>query len=124
MKQISKISVAELIEIAENMPQKYKMSRNRWIKFSFEERMGNIGSEVGRTFSAQKRSDEQGARAAAVRALDLFDATISDPKLSACRHREILRAKGEYLDSISKKDKQAGIENYFMQFAIAARLNR
>jgi len=95
----------------------------KWQKYSIFEQMGNIGSEVGRTFSAQKRSDSQGAWAATVRALDLFDATVSNPELSAPRRREILRAKEEYLDSISKKNKQAGVENYFMQFAVAARLN-
>jgi len=122
MKLIDSISVAELMGMAKKMPQKHKINRKKWASFSFNEQMGNIGSEVGRTFSAQKRSDSQGAWAATVRALDLFDATVSSPKLSAPRRREILRAKEEYLDSISKKNKQTGVENYFMQFAIAARL--
>lgn len=84
--------------------------------------MGNIGSEVGRTFHAELRGEDY--REVMARALDLFDATVSNPKLSAPRRREILRAKEEYLDSISKKDKQAGVENYFMQFAVAARITR
>lgn len=84
--------------------------------------MGNIGSEVGRTFHAELRGEDY--REVMARALDLFDATVSNPKLSAPRRREILRAKEEYLSAIDNQSKRSGIENYFMQFAIAARITR
>lgn len=103
---------------------KYKINRAKWAKYSFNEQMGNIGSEVGRTFSAQKRGDEEAAWAAVVRALDLFDATISSLKLSPARRQEILRAKEEYLRAYFDGKDTKGVENYFMQFAIAARLSR
>lgn len=96
----------------------------RWQKYSIFEQMGNIGSEVGRTFSAQKRGDQEGSWAAVVRALDLFDATVSSSQLSAPRRKEILRAKEEYLRAYYENRDREGIENYFMQFAIAARLRR
>ena len=99
----------------------YAISREAWQKLSLFEQMGNIGSEVGRTFSAQKRQDEKAARAALERALDLLGATIEDKRLSQPRLKEVLRAKEEFLTAADDVKKQAGIENYFMQFAIAAR---
>ncbi|MGH7882029.1 MAG: hypothetical protein ACREN8_03875 [Candidatus Dormibacteraceae bacterium] len=62
------------------------------------------------------------------RALDLFEATTTP--LIACKSpqaKEILRAKEEYLNALygdGRDDKNIdGLDRYFMQFAIAARLN-
>lgn len=103
----------------------YGVDRKKWAALSVFDQMGNIGSEVGRSLSAKRKGDEKAAEAAVVRALDLFDATteawlvVSPPKT-----KELLRAKEQYLAAYLNPSKDNGIENYFMQFAIAARLNR
>ena len=102
----------------------YKVSREKWSKLSLLEQMGNIGSEVGRTYSALQRKDNDAADAAMERALDLFDATISDTIRKSSQIKEILRSKEEFLDSLSKPSSQAKLEEYFTQYAIAARNNR
>ncbi len=106
----------------------YQVDRDRWAKFTIFEQMGNIGSEVGRSLKA-KLSNQERFEPALYRALDLFDATVED-LLSGKSYRlkEVLRAKDQYLEvALDPKATQAdmdNIENYFMQFALAARANR
>lgn len=102
----------------------YTVNQEKWAKLSLLEQMGNIGSEVGRTFSAIRRSDTVAADAATARALDLFDATISDNERKSSQIKEILRSKEEFLGSLSEPSRQSKVENYFTQYAIAARNNR
>src|SRR3990167_6100403 len=102
----------------------YAVDRDKWQKLSLFEQMGNIGSEVGRTYSAASRGDQAASKAAMTRALDLFDATTSNNELSPARRKEILRAKEEYLRAFFDNTDRPWIENYFMQFSIAARLHR
>ena len=76
------------------MTTPYKVDRDRWAQFNIFEQMGNIGSEIGRTFTATRRGDESMQRQAVARALDLFEATAEvlvaqkSPRL-----KEVLRAK-------------------------------
>ncbi len=89
--------------------------------------MGNIYSEVGRTFKAKQSCDQGRYEQALTRAIDLFDATSAallerrSPKL-----KEVLRAKEEFLDACGSQDvtDERELDRYFMQFAIAARLMR
>lgn len=99
------------------------VDRARWQKLDIFQQMGNVASEVGRTFSAQARHDEETAQAALARAIDLLDATV-EGRLGYPRSKEILRSKEEFLSALTDSSKQPGIENYFMHFAIAARLRR
>lgn len=89
--------------------------------------MGNIGTEVGRIIRAQKQNDSQALNNARDRALELFDLTITDPRRKH-QLKEIIRAREVLVDALSEKtsfgyDLQS-IDKYFMQFAIASRLNR
>ena len=104
----------------------YRVDRKKWAALDLFEQMGNIGSEVGRSLGAKRKGDEKTAEAAAGRALDLFDATTEAwlHAASAARVRELLRAKEQYLNSYYDSSAENGIENYFMQFAVAARLRR
>jgi hypothetical protein len=102
--------------------KKYRVNRARWQSLSIFAQMGNIGSEVGRTYSAKRRGDDKSADEAMARALDLFDATADT--ISAPRRKELLRAKEEFLANLSETSQQPGVENYFTQFAIAERLSR
>lgn len=107
----------------------YKVDRNRWAKLSIIDQMGNISSEVGRSFNARRQGQAENENLAMVRALDLFDATIDGLVASkSIRSKEVLRSKDQYLSALLNPnfDENAGasIEKYFMQFAIASRLNK
>ncbi|OGL30011.1 hypothetical protein A3D14_01370 [Candidatus Saccharibacteria bacterium RIFCSPHIGHO2_02_FULL_47_12] len=99
----------------------YTVDRTKWQKLSIFDQMGNIYSEVGRTFSAKQAGDEKRAQEATARALDLFDATAeklaadNSPKL-----REVLRVREIFVDE-SKHAQTTSLDNYLMQFAVAAR---
>jgi hypothetical protein len=105
----------------------YAVDRIRWSKMSIFDQMGNIYSEVGRTFKAKRSRDPKMYEQALIRALDLFDATSAtlveqhSPKL-----KEVLRAKEEFLGACETEDlaSEKSLDRYFMQFAIAARLTR
>lgn len=108
------------------MSRQYLVDRDRWAKLSIFDQMGNIYSEVGRSFNAKNKGDQERAVA---RAKDLFNATIYVlNKCKSPRAREIRRAKWEFLKTVSDgststKDIQS-LDRYFLQFAIAARLQR
>ncbi len=99
----------------------YSINRDEWAKRSLFEQLGNIGSEVGRTLKMKRRGRD--FEPALIRALDLFDATVTG-LITTHPHRakEVLRAKECFLDALYVKD-DPSIETYFMQFAIAARMN-
>ncbi len=103
----------------------HQIDREKWSELSVFDQMGNIGSEVGRSLAAKRRGDQVAADAAVVRALDLFDATAEVwAKQNTARTKELLRAKEQYLLEFDNPAISNGIENYFMQFAIASRLQR
>ena len=95
--------------------------REKWASLSLVDQMGNISSEVGRAINS--RNNPARRDAAIERALDLFSATAVC--WSGCRLREILRARDEFLrlfyDGSTDFD---GVEQYFHQFALAARHDR
>jgi len=107
----------------------YAVDQERWSKMSLFDQMGNISSEVGRSFNAKRRNNDVDRMQAVARAIDLFDATSASLIVAKSpRLKELLRAKDAYLAAVfnqvsSAQDDQA-IEKYFMQYAIAARLNR
>jgi len=107
----------------------YAVDRERWAKFNIFEQMGNIGSEVGRSLDSKLGNRHEDFEPALYRALDLFDATVEDLlKQKSPRIKEVLRAKDQYLEVALQKhpdpEKAKSIENYFMQFALTARMNR
>lgn len=111
-----------------NLPS-YAVDRKRWAALSIFEQMGNIYSEVGRSISAKQQHRQQDCELAVVRALDLFDATIEGlVQQKSPRAKEVLRAKDQYLhvlyDQHTEPKSFADIDRYFMQYAIAARLQR
>ena len=100
----------------------YRVDRQRWNAMTIFEQMGKIGSEVGRTLKAQKANEDW--QPALTRALDLFDATTEElTTQKSPRLREVLRAKEQFVSSVYGRP-DSKIEDYFTQFAIAARLTR
>jgi hypothetical protein len=102
------------------------MDRVRWAKLSFNEQMGNIGSEVGRAIIAHRAGKQSREDRAIDRAIDLFSATaeaLAGTEFSY-RLKEVLRARDEFLklffDGTFEVDAD-NIERYFMSFAFLAR---
>lgn len=100
------------------------MAAGRWAELNLLEQMGNIGSEVGRAIINQNIEDRV---AASHRVLELFDLTISDKRWYG-RGSELARAREVTIDFIfgdnTYKSDAESLERYFMQFALAARLDR
>ena len=76
------------------------LAAESWAKFSLEEQLGNIGSEVSRAIRA--REDKEYYWGAVARALDLFYLTIKDFRWKG-RLKEIVRAKELFLRRRSRK---------------------
>ena len=104
----------------------YKFPRERWAKLTFNEQMGNIGSEVGRAIIAYRNGNEIRKNRAIDRAIDLFSATVETTANTdySYRLKEVLRARDEFLrlffDGTFDHD-AIKIERYFMDFAFLAR---
>jgi hypothetical protein len=95
-----------------------------WAEMDVFNQMGNIGSEVGRALSAKRQGKHKRSQAALYRGLDLIDETAqlwaneNKPGL-----RELLYARELFAESVTTDKVDPTLETYFMQFAIAARLN-
>lgn len=100
------------------------LAMESWSKFSLEEQLGNIGSEVSRAIrSKEERKYYWGA---VTRALDLFYLTIEDIRWRG-RLREIVRAKELFcaaaLGSDEYKTSLEDLDIYFRYFALLSRAN-
>src|SRR5207244_13244430 len=90
------------------------------------EQLGNVGSEVSRAIRWRPRN-ERLAEGAWVRALELLDLTLSDPRLrgSVARLREIARAREVVVDFLVGSNEYSStgdsLQRYFDAYAIAAR---
>ena len=91
-----------------------------WGKLSFNEQLGNIGSEVGRSISSKSKAT------ATERALELLDLTISDDRWQGPRRKEITIAKESYIEATASNNKESldKLNKYFHYFALASRLNK
>jgi hypothetical protein len=104
----------------------YRFDRTRWARLTFNEQMGNIGSEVGRAIIAHRNGNEVRESRAIDRAIDLFSATVEVQIGTEFSYRlkEVLRARDEFLrlffDGTFDQD-AVNIERYFMYFAYPAR---
>lgn len=96
-----------------------------WAEMNVFNQMGNIGSEVGRALAAKRQGKTERCQAAFYRGLDLIDETAL---LWAAQRRaglkELLYARELFAESVTTDKVDATLEAYFMQFAIAARVNR
>jgi hypothetical protein len=95
-----------------------------WAKMDVFNQMGNIGSEVGRALTAKREGKPVRSQAAFYRGLDLIDETA---RLWADQNkvglRELLYARELFAESVTTDRIDLTLEAYFMQFAVAARLN-
>lgn len=101
------------------------LARESWAKFSLEEQLGNIGSEVSRAILS--RGEKEYYWGAVERALELFFLTIEDSRWKG-RLREIVRVKELFcaaaLGSDEYKTSLEDLDTYFRYFALLARAKR
>jgi len=106
-----------------------RMTAERWFSLTLAQQLGNVGSEVSRTLKWRSRNPEV-ARGATVRALELIDLTLDDPRhrASAARLREICRVREVLLDFLEGPNEYGSTEltlqRYFDAFAVAAAKSR
>ena len=109
--------------------QHRELEAGRWGELTLAEQLGNIGSEVSRAIRWRGRQEEV-ARGAFFRALELFDLTLADPRhrSSPARLREIARAREVVADFLAGPNQYGAtapsLQKYFDAFAVAARLER
>jgi len=106
--------------------QHKNLAAGGWQKLSLMEQMANIGSEVSRALHWQNK-DEKLYKNAIDRALELLDLTIGDPRWQN-RLKEIVRTRELLCDAIlggkEYKTSLKDLDRYFLNFALAARVNR
>lgn len=94
-----------------------------WGRLSLVQQLGNVGSEVSRALRWRDR-DPQLFERAMIRALDLLDLSIRDPRWRR-RLKELTRARELLCDAwLGGKEYGAdleGLNRYFFDFALAAR---
>ena len=101
----------------------------RWFKFSYYEQMGNIGSEVYRTFKWFRQKDDR-FQNAFERALELFDLTLDDSRWKG-RRKEIARSRELFCSLMMEPEKYSNLDEemdamdkYFIYFALVARRDK
>jgi len=98
--------------------------KEAWAKQTIFWQLGNIGSEVGRALTAKKQGKEQRSMSAFYRGMDLINYTVQVWVQEDRSPRELLIAREQFALSILTEDVDETLEKYFMDFAMAERLNR
>jgi hypothetical protein len=112
-----------------NTVQHRDLASGRWHQLTLAEQLGNIGSEVSRAIR-WKPTNAHLAEGALVRALELLDLTLTDPRLrgSVGRLREVARAREVVVDFLAGSNEYGStgtsLQRYFDVYAIAARNHR
>ncbi|MEK7099284.1 MAG: hypothetical protein AAB916_02105 [Patescibacteria group bacterium] len=101
--------------------------QGRWREYTFDEQMGNIGSEISRAHNQQDH-DEQAYNLAVALALQLVDFTLDDPRWEDERRKEIIDARERIYDAFTGGKKYGTtweeLDEHFLTFAVAARKSR
>jgi hypothetical protein len=102
------------------------LAGGRWHEMSLMEQLANVGSEVGRALRWHEKHNDAAFQKALERALELFSLTVSDPKNSGARLREVLRMREVFLDYIfggnTHMSTAQSINRYFLAFGAAVNM--
>ncbi len=108
--------------------QNQTLAQGRWSTFSLAEQLGNIGSEVERAISWKSQGNQEKSLQALYRGLDLFDLSLADRRWNYPKLKEIARAREVVCDFLAGgneyKSDEKFLNEYFLQFAVAARLKK
>ncbi len=77
-----------------------ELAAGRWKQFSLVEQMGNIGSEVGRTFIYFKSNDKKNFIISFEKAIELFDLTLEDERWEN-KKEKIIKTKEMFCSLVS-----------------------
>ena len=103
------------------------LAAGRWQTFSLMEQLANIGSEVERALNWLNKNNPEYSRLAFIRALELLDLTIADPRHRR-RLKEMTRLREVLLDFFLGQNEFRSTEkswrNYFFSFAYASALEK
>ena len=107
-----------------------ELAAGRWKELSLIEQMGNIGSEVGRTFKYFKQNDKIGFEISFEKAIELFDLTLDDERWKdkinkITETRELfcsLVTNTIYTDELEKK--MNNLDDYFLRIGAIANEKR
>jgi hypothetical protein len=103
----------------------HQFDKAAWARLDVFNQMGNIGSEVGRALIAKRQNQPTRTRTAFYRGLDLINATAeawaAQKKVGI---EELLCARELFAEAVLTDKEDPTLENYFMQFAVAARLRQ
>lgn len=106
--------------------QHQELAAGRWFELSLFEQLGNVGSEVHR-MARSRESDPERFQNAFVRALELLDLTLRDPRWRM-RLKEIARAREALCDAATGGSEYGStledMDRYFFHYALAARRGR
>jgi hypothetical protein len=98
-----------------------------WNDKNLMEQLGNVGSEFSRALNWRSKGVEAQVDKCLLRALELLDSTIADPK-NLNRLKELLRFRSGVCDFFYGKNEYGftseNINQYFYWFGVAARNNR
>ena len=90
------------------------------------EQLAHVGSEVGRMLR-WKEKNPQDCETAFLRALELLDLTIQDPRWKG-RRKELTRAREFLCDAMlggsAYSSDLIGLDRYFYHYALASRIGR
>lgn len=107
--------------------QHLDIQANRWNKLSLAEQMANIGSEVIRSLKWMKKDNPKYSDLANLRALELFDLSLADPKYNS-ELKEIARCRELWSDYFFGENQYHQTaeqwEKYFLAFNYLARNER
>ena len=103
------------------------LAAGRWQTLSLMEQLANIGSEVERALKWQERNNPEYSRLAFLRALELLELTLADPRHRR-RLKELTRTREALLDFFLGENEfrstRKSWSNYFYAFAYAAALEK
>lgn len=95
----------------------------QWAQLDVFNQMGNIGSEVGRAMNAKRQGNHRRMETAFYRGMDLINATVDawvQQKKPATP--ELLIARELFAESVLTDKEDPALEQYFMDYAIAAKV--
>src|ERR1051326_4089569 len=102
------------------------MKAEKWHTLNYLDQMGNIGSEVYRTFKSTNIKNNKYCQNSFERAIELFELTIEDRKLSAARKKHLIKCKNFFCNLVkspnsdSIQDEINFINEYFLKYGAIA----
>lgn len=104
-------------------PRHPDLAAGGWARLSLVQQLGNVGSEVSRALR-WKNKDSRLFDQAMIRALELLDLSIRDPRWRR-RLKELTRARESLCDAWlggrEYRTELRDLDRYFLNFALAAR---